>query len=176
MLSCTLAVASLPCCSVPQRLEWEGLPWAAAAAAPAKAAGVGPSVSRAVLRLHSAWGLRGRRHLPFAHLHPLWSHGLQDSKRRGKWETSLSFLWFPLKALPRTAEGHSYKGTEKPNAWVFPTEALGCWILWKIHSFKCCDGRQVADEFCAWVGIQWEEGGDAESERWKWGVSGSCGS
>lgn len=75
--------------------------------------------------------------------------------------TSLFFFLFPppalfaLKVLRRSAEGHSSEGTGKLNAWFFffifffffPTEGLECWILWKIYSFKCCDGRQRANEF-----------------------------
>lgn len=155
----------LPCYSVPQSLEWEGLPWAAAATAPTKAAGIGPSISCAELSLCSTWGLRGCSHLPFAYLRPLWSHGLQATKEEGsKKHLSLFSLLFALKVLPRSAEGHSLKGTEKLNAWFSPMEVLRCWILWKIHSFKCCDGRRRANEFFTWVGIQWEGSGDAEEK------------
>lgn len=63
---------------------------------------------------------------------------------------------FALNIFPRSAEGHSLKGTEKLNHWFSPMEVLRCWILWKIHSFKCCDGRQRAEEFFTCLGMQWE--------------------
>lgn len=54
------------------------------------------------------------------------------------------------------------------------------WVLNPLEDllilFKCCDGRQRANEFCTWVGIQREESGDAGSKRWKWGVLESCSS
>lgn len=82
--------------------------------------------------------------------------------REGGSKKHLSFFFslpppalFALKVLRRSAEGHSSEGTGKLNAWFFffifffffPTEGLECWILWKIYSFKCCDGRQRANEF-----------------------------
>lgn len=68
-------------------------------------------------------------------------------------------LSIALKVLPRTAEGHSSKGTEKITAWFFPHKSS--YMLNSLENalilFKCCGGRQVANKFCTWVGIQREQ-------------------
>lgn len=78
------------------------------------------------------------------------------ASNKGKGEVRNISLFFPflfaLNVLPRSAEGHSLKGTEKLNHWFSPMKVLRCWILWRIHSFKCCYGRQRANEYIGCCG------------------------